>query len=193
VACWLLNAVVIAATPQTGRGGLAIPVEDGQWLIVAVGYGDRRPSRDAAEFGEFLATLPDPAIAELTQHLEPVSRVTIHRQTGNRRNRYGQSRAWPPGLLAIGDAYCTLNPVYGQGITVAACQAVLIRNALRRDRSTLTSCSRVPTPSSLEAQRFDSCQRWSRCATSSCSRRSEHLVIVLRLARLRNAHPGGRR
>ena len=82
-----------------------------------------------------MATLPDPAIAELTQHLEPVSDVTIHRQTGNRRNRYGQSRAWPAGLLAIGDAYCAFNPVYGQGITVAACQAVLIRNALQRDRT----------------------------------------------------------
>jgi 2-polyprenyl-6-methoxyphenol hydroxylase-like FAD-dependent oxidoreductase len=127
------SAVVIAATPQTGRGGLAIPVEDGQWLIVAAGYGDRRPSRDAAEFSEFLAGLTDPAIAELTQHLEPVSDVTIHRQTGNRRNRYGQSRAWPAGLLAIGDAYCAFNPVYGQGITVAACQAVLIRDALQRD------------------------------------------------------------
>jgi 2-polyprenyl-6-methoxyphenol hydroxylase-like FAD-dependent oxidoreductase len=128
-------AVVIAATPQTGRGGLAIPVEDGHWLIVALGYGDRRPSRDAAEFGEFLATLPDPAIAELTQHLEPVSRIAIHRQTGNRRNRYGQSRDWPAGLVAVGDAYCAFNPVYGQGITVAACQAVLIRNALQRDRT----------------------------------------------------------
>ena len=128
-------AVVIAATPQTGRGALALPVEDGQWLIQAAGYGDRRPSRDEAEFDEFLASLPDPAIAELTQHLEPVSRVTIHRQTGNRRNRYGQSRAWPPGLLAVGDAYCSFNPVYGQGITVAACQAVLIRDALQRDRT----------------------------------------------------------
>jgi 2-polyprenyl-6-methoxyphenol hydroxylase-like FAD-dependent oxidoreductase len=128
-------AVVIAATPKTGRGGLAVPAEDGQWLIVAAGYGDRRPSRDEAEFDEFLATLPDPAIADLTQHLEPVSDVTIHRQTGNRRNRYGQSRAWPAGLLAIGDAYCAFNPVYGQGITVAACQAVLIRDALQRDRT----------------------------------------------------------
>ena len=128
-------AVLIAATPQTGRGALAIPVEDGHWLIVAGGYGDRRPSRDEAEFSEFLATLPDPAIAELTQHLEPVSRVAIHRQTGNRRHRYGRSRTWPDGLLAVGDAYCAFNPVYGQGITVAACQALLIRDALQRDRT----------------------------------------------------------
>jgi flavin-dependent dehydrogenase len=135
------SAVVIAATPQTGRGALAIPVEDDQWLIVAAGYGDRRPSRDVAEFHEFLATLPDPAIFDLAQQLEPVSDIAIHRQTGNQRNRYGRSRAWPSGLLAIGDAYCAFNPVYGQGITVAACQALLIRDALQRDR---TSAGRGP-------------------------------------------------
>ena len=127
------TAVVVAATPQTGRGALAIPVEDGHWLVVAAGYGDRRPSRDPAEFEEFLATLPDPAIFDLTQLLEPASDIAIHRQTGNRRNRYGKSRAWPAGLLAVGDAYCAFNPVYGQGITVAACQALLIRDALRHD------------------------------------------------------------
>jgi 2-polyprenyl-6-methoxyphenol hydroxylase-like FAD-dependent oxidoreductase len=127
--------VVIAATPQTARGALALPVEDEQWLIVASGYGDQRPSRDASEFDEFLATLPDPAVWDLTRHLEPVSDIAIHRQTGNRRNRYGQSRAWPAGLLAVGDAYCAFNPVYGQGITVAACQAQLIRQALKHDRT----------------------------------------------------------
>jgi hypothetical protein len=87
------------------------------------------------EFDEFLATLPDPAISDLTRHLAPVSDIAIHRQTGNRRNRYGKSRAWPSGLLAIGDAYCAFNPVYGQGITVAACQALLIRDALKHDRT----------------------------------------------------------
>lgn len=128
-------AVNIAATPQTGRGALAIPVEDGNWLVVAAGYGDRRPSRNAAEFDEFLATLPDPAVADLTQHLEPVGDIDIYRQTGNRRNHYGRSRTWPAGLVAVGDAYCAFNPVYGQGITVAACQALLIRDALKHDRT----------------------------------------------------------
>jgi 2-polyprenyl-6-methoxyphenol hydroxylase-like FAD-dependent oxidoreductase len=127
--------VVIQATPQTGRGALAIPVENGHWLVVAGGYVDRRPTRDTGEFDRFLAALPDPAIAELTQQLEPVGDVAIHRQTGNRRNRYGRSRSWPAGLLAVGDAYCALNPVYGQGITVAACQALLIRDALKHDNS----------------------------------------------------------
>ena len=62
--------------------------------------------------------------------LEPVDEVTVHRQTGNRRTAYGDDRAWPPGLLVVGDALCAFNPVYGQGITVAALQGVVLRDAL---------------------------------------------------------------
>ena len=66
-------AVVIAATPQTGRGALAIPVEDGQWLVLAAGYGDRPPcrSRGVRRIPGYAAR--SAAVAELTTHLEPVS------------------------------------------------------------------------------------------------------------------------
>jgi 2-polyprenyl-6-methoxyphenol hydroxylase-like FAD-dependent oxidoreductase len=74
----LETIVVIAATPQTGRGALAIPVEDGNWLVIAVGYGDHRPSRNVEEFDEFLAAPPDPAIADLTRQLEPVPHGPEH-------------------------------------------------------------------------------------------------------------------
>ena len=56
----------------------------------------------------------------------------MHRQTGNRRHHYERVRDWPPGLLVVGDALCAFNPVYGQGVTVAACEALVLRDALRR-------------------------------------------------------------
>jgi 2-polyprenyl-6-methoxyphenol hydroxylase-like FAD-dependent oxidoreductase len=124
------TGIVVAATPDTAAGGLALPVEDGQWLVIATGYGDHRPSRGVSEFDQFLADLRDPAVADLVRILEPVSEVAIYRQTGNRRQRYGEFRPWPDGLIAVGDAYCTFNPAFGQGITVAAVQALLVRDAL---------------------------------------------------------------
>ncbi|MGH3996336.1 MAG: hypothetical protein ACRDTJ_02595, partial [Pseudonocardiaceae bacterium] len=56
--------------------------------------------------------------------------VAVHRQTANRRHHYEQVPGWPDGLLVVGDALCAFNPIYGQGITVAACQALLLRQAL---------------------------------------------------------------
>ncbi|MGB3827424.1 MAG: hypothetical protein WA962_01495, partial [Ornithinimicrobium sp.] len=63
---------------------------------------------------------------------EPLGGVSIHRQTGNRRHHYERLRRWPAGLLVVGDALCAFDPVYGQGVTVAACEALLLRTALQR-------------------------------------------------------------
>jgi flavin-dependent dehydrogenase len=122
--------VVVQATPVTLVGGIALPVERGRWLVTAVGCGEHRPPRDAAGFESFLQRLPDPALAELARHAEPVGDVAVHRQTGNRRYRYERVPDWPEGLLVVGDALCAFNPIYGQGITIAACEALLLRQAL---------------------------------------------------------------
>lgn len=124
--------VVLLQTPETRRGGLALPVEDGRWLVGLVGSGESRPPRDAAGFTSFLESLADPALAELVQAGELEGDVAVHRRTANRRHHYEDVRDWPDGLLVLGDALCAFNPVYGQGITVAACEALLLRQALRR-------------------------------------------------------------
>jgi hypothetical protein len=83
---------------------------------------------------DFLGSLRDPVLAELVAGLEPVGEPAVHRQTGNHRHGYGRRRDWPAGLLVVGDALCAFNPLYGQGITVAAIQAGLLADALRRRR-----------------------------------------------------------
>jgi flavin-dependent dehydrogenase len=122
--------VVVASIPQAPRGGLALPVEGDRWMVSAVGIGTERPPRDAAGFEAFLTTLRDPALADLTARAAPLSEVAVHRQTANLRHHYDRVTGWPPGLLVVGDALCAFNPVYGQGIAVAAIEAELLRQAL---------------------------------------------------------------
>ncbi|WP_194092438.1 FAD-binding protein [Ornithinimicrobium flavum] len=141
--------VVVQQTPASMAGGLALPVEEDRWLVTALGSGDHRPPRDAAGFEAFLRALPDPAVAEVVDVAHPLTDVAVHRQTGNRRHRYERLRRWPAGILPVGDAFVAFNPVYGQGIAVAACEGVVLRDALRagwlpgRERHLLRQLARL--------------------------------------------------
>lgn len=124
--------LVVLQTPRDPAGGIALPVEDGRWLVGAIGAGELRPPRDPDGFTRFLDGLRHDAVARLAHAGTPEGDVVVHRRTGNRRHHYERLRDWPPGLLVLGDALCAFNPVYGQGVTVAACEALVLRGALRR-------------------------------------------------------------
>lgn len=131
----LQTGLAIIGRVPDGSSGLALPVEQGHWMVSAAGMGDSRPPRDAAGYQCFFARLRDPAIADLLTVLEPAGEVAVHRQTSNRRFGWGRHADWPAGLLVLGDALCSLDPIYGQGITVAAMQAELLRDALAAGRA----------------------------------------------------------
>jgi len=78
--------------------------------------------------------LPDPAVADFIEKCTPVGDVMVYRRTANRRHHYERQRDWPAGLVAIGDSFVSFNPVFGQGITVAASEALLLRDALTAGR-----------------------------------------------------------
>jgi len=127
-----LGGILIGAIPETGRGGLALPIENRHWMVLASGCGDDRPPRDVDGFMAALRAERDPALAQFADRARPVGDVLIYRRTGNRRHRYDRCRNWPAGLVAVGDSFVSFNPVYGQGITVAALDALVLRTALGR-------------------------------------------------------------
>ncbi len=122
--------VNIPGWPQCPRGGAYVPVEDGKWLLTLSGVRGHHPPTDAQGFLGFSATIGDPYVHELLARAEPVSPVHGFRDTCNRRRHFERTDAAPEGFLALGDAYCTFNPVYGQGMSVATLGALAVRGTL---------------------------------------------------------------
>ncbi|MET7453516.1 FAD-dependent oxidoreductase [Streptomyces sp. NPDC005574] len=128
--------VTVMADPRAGgpgRGGVLMPVEDGQWLVTLLGTRGGEPSADTADFGRWAREeLRHPILAELTDRAEPLSEVTFTRTTANRRWLYERMPVWPENFAVVGDALAAFNPAYGHGMSVAAQEAVALRDVVRR-------------------------------------------------------------
>lgn len=123
--------VNVPATPDCPRGAALLPVEDGQVLLTLAGPRGHHPPTDTDGFREYTTTLADLYVRRLLDGLRPVSPVHGFRDTGNRRRHFERPGAAPEGLIVLGDATCTFNPVYGQGMSVAALGARALRETLR--------------------------------------------------------------
>lgn len=121
---------VQAAPPERTRAGLLFPVEGNRWLLTLVGGDKDYPPTDEAEFDAFAASLASPIIHEAVRCAKPLSSISGHRGTENRLRHYERVDRWPDGLLVIGDAACAFNPVYGQGMTIAALEAAMLDELL---------------------------------------------------------------
>ncbi|MBV8608495.1 MAG: hypothetical protein JO034_13685, partial [Singulisphaera sp.] len=90
---------------------------------------------DEAGFLAFALSLRSPALFEAIARAEPLSPISGHRATENRRRHYDRLGRFPDGVVAVGDAACAFNPVYGQGMTAAALGAEVLNRWLRERSS----------------------------------------------------------
>src|SRR5664279_453254 len=124
--------VTVVPDPPAVRSAVAFAQEDDLWMVTLGGYLGEQPPTDPAGFLRFAASLPTPEVSELLSAAEPVGEPATTHFPASRRRMFERMRTFPDGYLVVGDGISSFNPVYGQGMTVAAEESLALATALEQ-------------------------------------------------------------
>jgi len=127
--------VVLGTPPDDKRMGVIFPIQGGYWMVTLGGWLRDYPPDDDAGFLQYARSLAQPDLYEAIKEAEPITPIAVYKYSANRWRHYERLSRLPEGFIVMGDAVCAFNPVYGQGMSLAAIEAKTLDTCLREQQS----------------------------------------------------------
>jgi len=117
--------------PESSRGGYMLPIEGNRWVLTLTGRLGERPPAEPDGFMDYARRLETQTIYNAIKHADRRGGFERYAYPASTWRRFDRLSAFPDGLVPIGDSICRFNPVYGQGMSVAAQEARLLNHLLK--------------------------------------------------------------
>jgi 2-polyprenyl-6-methoxyphenol hydroxylase-like FAD-dependent oxidoreductase len=125
------HSMIVIATPDSPRGAILTKTDSGTVELTIYGILGDHPPTDPVGFDAFARTLAAPVIYEAIADADPIDDPVLYRFPTTLRRRYEWLSRFPAGFMLVGDAVCTPNPVFAQAQTLAALEALALREHMR--------------------------------------------------------------